>query len=329
MRKLAAVAATGVAALAIRRCVALRKSISAAAPELRTPLLAASSIPFNRLTLPMVRFAMGRKSDPGPGIALSEHRLDNADVDVLVLTAGEHPAPGPGVLWIHGGGFVAGTARFEAPWAGRLVTALGASVVCPEYRLAPENPFPAGLDDCMATLEWMVKHADELGVDVERIGVCGASAGGGLAAAVVQRAFDEGISLRAQGLVYPMIDDRTALRDDLTGKGELTWSASSNRWAWTAYLGREPRSSDAPKYAAAARRGDLSGLPPAWIGVGELDVFHDEDVAYAERLKAAGVPCELVTVPGMYHGADGIVQEASSMQSFHDGMLDFLRTYLI
>ncbi|WNG95246.1 alpha/beta hydrolase [Mycobacterium sp. ITM-2016-00318] len=328
MRTIVALAATGVAALAIRRCVALRKSISAAAPELRTPLLAASSIPFNRLTLPIVRFAMGRKSDPGPGITLSDHHLKDPDLDVLVLTPSEKPVLAPGVLWIHGGGFVAGTARFEAPWAGRLVTALGAIVVCPEYRLAPENPFPAGLDDCVAALQWMVKHADELGIDVERIAVCGASAGGGLAAAVVQRAFDEGIPLRAQGLVYPMIDDRTALRDDLTGKGELTWSASSNRWAWTAYLGRELRSSDAPDYAAAARRTDLSGLPPAWIGVGELDVFHDEDVAYAERLKAAGVPCELVTVPGMYHGADGLVQKASSMQSFQAGMLDFLRTHL-
>ena len=327
MRTAAVVAAVGLAALGVRRYAALRKKLSAVAPELRTPLLAAASIPFSRLTLPIVRFAMGRESDAGPGIALTKHRPD-ADVDVLVLAPTGHRAPGPAVLWIHGGGFVAGTAQFEAPWGGRLVTALGAVVVSPEYRLAPENPFPAGLDDCMATLQWMVKHADELGIDTERIAVCGASAGGGHAAAVAQRAFDEGIPLRAQGLVYPMIDDRTALRDDLAGKGELTWSAGSNRWAWTAYLRHEPSPWHAPEYAAPARRTDVAGLPPAWIGVGGLDVFYDEDVAYADKLKAAGVPCELVTVPGMYHGADGIVQKALSMQNFHASMVDFLRTYL-
>jgi acetyl esterase/lipase len=328
MRRVAALAAVGVAGLAVRRYATLRKSMAAAAPELRTPLLAVSAIPFNRLTLPIVRFAMSRESDPGPGITPTRHRIENADVEVLVLTPSEHPAPRPGVLWIHGGGLVCGTAQFEAPWAGRLVTALGAVAVAPDYRLAPEHPFPAGLDDCMAALQWMVKHADELGIDPDRIAVCGASAGGGLAAAVAQRAFDEGIPLKVQGLVYPMIDDRTALRDDLTGKGELTWSASSNRWAWTAYLGRQPRLSDAPEYLAPARRTDVAGLPPAWIGVGDLDVFHDEDVAYAEKLTAAGVPCELVTVPGMYHGADGVVQKAASMKNFHTSMIEFLRAQL-
>ena len=328
MKKGVALAAAGVAAVAVHRYVALRGSIAAAAPELRTPLLTVSSIPLNRLTLPIVRFAIGRNSDPGPGTTPSRHRIESADVDVLVLMPAARPAPRPGVLWLHGGGMTAGTAQFEAPWAGRFVTALGAVAVCPNYRLAPENPFPAGLDDCMAALQWMVKHADELGIDPARIAVCGASAGGGLAAAVAQRAFDEGVPLRVQGLVYSMIDDRTALRDDLVGKGELTWSAGSNRWAWTAYLGREPRSSDAPEYAAPARRTDVAGLPPAWIGVGGLDVFYDEDVAYAEKLTSAGVPCKLVTVPGMYHNAEGLLQDVPSMRDFYDSMVTFLRAHL-
>jgi acetyl esterase/lipase len=328
MRKTALVAAVAVAALAVRRYAALRKSMSAVAPELRTLLLSVSSIPFNPLTLPIVRFAMGRKSDPGPGVTQTSHRVENADIEVLVLTPTESGAPRPALLYVHGGAMMAGTAQFESPWAARFATALGAVAVSPDYRLAPENPFPAGLDDCMATLEWMIKHADELGIDPGRIAVCGASAGGGLAAAVAQRAFDEGIALRAQGLVYPMIDDRTALRDDLSGKGELTWSPSSNRWAWIQYLGREPRMSDAPEYAAPARRSDVAGLPPAWIGVGGLDVFHDEAVAYAEKLTTAGVPCELLIVPGMYHGADGIVQKALSMQNFHASMVEFLRSHL-
>jgi len=231
-------------------------------------------------------------------------------------------------LWLHGGAMVAGTAQFEAQPAGRLVEAIGAVVVSPDYRLAPENPFPAALDDCMTTLGWMREHAEELGIDVERIAVCGASSGGGLAAAVAQRSLDEGSPLRAQVLFYPMLDDRTALRADPAVRGWLTWTPSSNRRAWTAYLGREPRFSDAPEYAAPARRAELAGLPPAWIGVGELDVFYDENVAYAEKLKAAGVPCELLTVPGMYHGADGMFQKALSMRNFHDSMVAFLRAHL-
>ena len=328
MTKAAALVAVGVAALAVRRYAALRKSMAAVAPELRTAALGASSIPFNKLTLPIVRMAMGFSSSPGPGVTVTKHHVEDSAVDVLVLTPTEHPAPRPALLYIHGGGMMAGTAQFEVAHAAPLVRKLGAVAVSPDYRLAPENPFPAALDDCMATLQWMAKNADELGIDPDRIAVCGVSAGGGLAAAIAQRSFDEGIPLRAQALVYPMIDDRTALRDDLAGRGELTWSPKSNRFGWTAYLGREPRMSDAPEYAAPARRTDVAGLPPAWIGVGDLDVFYDEDVAYAEKLKAAGVPCELVTVPGMYHGADGIVQKALSMRDFRASMVEHLRTYL-
>jgi acetyl esterase/lipase len=222
----------------------------------------------------------------------------------------------------------AGSAQLEIDPAARVAQATGAVVVSPNYRLAPENPFPAGLDDCMATLRWMVEHADELGIETGRMAVCGTSAGGGLAAALAQRAVDDGIPLRAQALVSPMLDDRTALRYDFDGKGELTWSPRSNRWAWTAYLGREPRLSDAPDYAAASRRRDVTGLPPAWIGVGDLETFYDECVAYAETLNSGGVPCELVTVRGMYHTAEGIARKASSMRHFQASMLDFLRRHL-
>ena len=125
-----------------------------------------------------------------------------------------------------------------------------------------------------------------------------------------------------------MLDDRAVLRDDHAGRGELTWTPVSNRFAWTSYLGRAPRMSDAPTYAAPARRDDLSGLPPAWIGVGDLDLYYEEDVAYADKLSACGVPCELVTVPGMYHAADGLAPNAKSMQDFRRSMTDHLRSYL-
>lgn len=149
-----------------------------------------------------------------------------------------------------------------------------------------------------------------------------------MAAAVAQRSHDEGTTLRAQILVYPMLDDRSSLVADHAGRGRFAWTPESNVYGWTAYLGHPPRMSDAPEYASPGRRSDLSGLSPAWVGVGELDVFHDEDVAYAEQLKSCGVPCELVTVPGMYHGADFVRPNAQSMKDFHSGMLGFLKRYL-
>jgi acetyl esterase/lipase len=250
------------------------------------------------------------------------------DWAVRVTTPSDGRSPRPAVLWIHGGGYIVGSPQLEAFGTGRLARDLGVVAVSPDYRLAPEYPFPAALDDCMATLRWMYANAHQVGIDADRIAVIGASAGGGLAAAVAQRSHDEGIPLRAQVLLYPMLDDRTALREDHAGRGRFLWTPSSNLFGWTAYLGREPRLTDAPEYAAPARRADLAGLAPAWVGVGDLDLFHDEDIAYAEKLRACGVACELVIVPGMYHGADGLAPKAKSMRDFRRGMTYHLRTYL-
>jgi acetyl esterase/lipase len=315
-----------VAAVAARRIVAFGRSMSAVAPELRTPAIIPMSIPHNTATLPALRLAYSYRSDPGPGIEVTEHRV--APIEVLVLTPTDGSAPRPAVLALHGGAMCVGTAQLEAEPAARIARQIDAVVVMPNYRLAPEHPFPAPLDDCMATLRWMGEHAEELGIDVDRIAVFGPSAGGGLTAAVAQRAFDEGIALRAQVMIYPMLDDRTVLKDDHAGRGELVWTPESNRFAWTAYLGRAPRMSDAPEYAAPARRADLRGLAPAWIGIGDLDLFYDECVDYAERLQAAGVPCELVTVPGMYHTADGLRRKAPMIRRFYAAMDEFLRTHL-
>lgn len=326
MRRIAALAAVGVAAMAARRIAAFSRSIAAVAPELRTAAIIPMSVPYSTLTLPLFRRAFSYRSDPGPGFEVTEHRV--GAVEVLVLTPTDGSAPRPAVLTLHGGAMCAGTAQLEAEPAARIARELGAVMVMPNYRLAPEHPFPVPLDDCMATFRWMREHAEDFGIDVNRIAVFGPSAGGGLAAAVAQRAFDEGIPLRAQAMIYPMLDDRTVLKDDHGGRGELVWSPESNRFAWTAYLGREPRMSDAPDYAAPARRTDLSGLPPAWIGIGELDLFYEECVDYAERLTAAGVPCELVAVPGMYHTADGLRRSAPTIRKFYEAMDGFLRTHL-
>jgi acetyl esterase/lipase len=307
----------------------MQLAMAQVAPELRSPMLPLTARPLTERSLWMGRRGMKRPTSPGRGATMTERYVDSQPaVRVLVVGPSTASPPLPAVLLLHGGGMVVGSPDFDLVEAGRLARELDAVVVSPEYRLAPEHPYPAAVDDCMATLRWMRTNADDLGIDPDRIAVAGSSAGGGLSAAVAQRSTDEGIELRAQALIYPMIDDRTAIREDHAGRGRFMWTPASSRFAWTAYLGRTPQMADAPGYAAPARRADLSGLPPAWVGVGDLDILYDESVAYAERLTACGVPCELVTVPGMYHGADGIKPKVLSMQAFRRSMTDHLRTYL-
>ncbi len=328
MKKALAIAAVMAGAALVRRYLDVRDAVAAVAPDLRSPVLPLVAVPFTQRKLWFGRRLMSIPTKPCLGVTMAKRHVGDPSVPILVFTTDHRVTSAPAVLWLHGGGYVVGTPEFEAAGSARLARDLAAVVVSPDYRLAPEHPFPAGLDDCMAVLNWMRESADELGIDGARIAVMGASAGGGMAAAVAQRSHDEGIALRAQILVYPMLDDRSSLVEDHAGRGRFAWTPESNVYGWTAYLGRPPRMSDAPEYASPGRRSDLSGLPPAWIGVGELDVFHDEDVAYAEQLKSCGVPCELVTVPGMYHGADFLRPNAQSMKDFRAAMVDFLKRYL-
>lgn len=314
---------------AVRWYRSLRPALAEVDPELRNPLLPLFTTTTTARSLRVERLLNSLESDPGEGVEATERLIGDPEFGVLVVrpAGGEQSGARPGVLYIHGGGFVFGSAKNEAARCGTLSREIGAVVVSPDYRLAPENPFPAALDDCMATLEWMRLHADEIGIDADRIAVAGSSAGGGLAAAVAQRAFDEGISLRAQALFYPGLDDRTTVRDH-GARGRFLWRPASNRFAWTAYLGREPGGPDTPQYAAPARRTDLAGLAPAWLGVGDLDLLYDESIDYAERLRAAGVPCEIRTVAGMYHAADGLVPKAPVMLEFRQSAAEFLRRHL-
>ena len=213
-------------------------------------------------------------------------------------------APAAALLWIHGGGYVMGDAAGADDSCAEVVTTFGVPVLSVDYRLAPAHPFPAPLDDCHAALCWLLEHADELGVDPTRVVVGGDSAGGGLAAALAQRATDEGLAVAFQLLLYPMLDDRTVLRSARLDEWTLMWTPPSNRYGWASYLQAEPGVGSPPPYAAPARRTDLSGLPPAWIGVGDVDLFHAEDVDYANRLRAAGVECELYVAKGMPHAVD-------------------------
>ncbi|WP_232548676.1 alpha/beta hydrolase [Propioniciclava soli] len=231
--------------------------------------------------------------DPGAGVRVGGYLYDPPTRN----------RPSGAVLWLHGGGMITGGPWMSHGVANRLARELGVLVIAIDYRLAPEHPFPAALDDAMTALCWLHDHAEELGLDPARIAVGGESAGGGLAAVLAQRAHDEGVPLAFQVLIYPMLDDRTVLADP-AGRGELVWTPAQNRIAWTWFLGHPPGRAEPRPYAAASRREDLTGLAPAWIGVGDLDLFHDEDVAYAHRLEQSGVPAELVVEPGMPHAAD-------------------------
>jgi len=229
------------------------------------------------------------------------------------------------IYWIHGGGYIIGSGLTPDARLNRWVEELDCVVVSIDYRLAPEHPYPAPLDDCYSGLVWTAAHADELGIDPARIVVAGASAGGGLAAGLSLLARDRGeVAVAYQLLAYPMIDDRmTSVSSEIVDAP--VWSRDANRLGWRSYLGREPGGDDVPAYAAPARATDLAGLPPAWIGVGSIDVFRDEDIDYAARLLHAGVSTELHVYPGAPHGFDMLLPSAKVPQRCQRDMDDALR----
>lgn len=251
---------------------------------------------------------------------------NDAGVDVVTLPGGAgvrlyRPAGAtgstPALLWIHGGGYVVGNAAQDDALCRRYVERLGVVVASVDYRLAPEHPYPTPLEDCYSVLTWLAALP---GVDAGRIAIGGASAGGGLTAALAFLARDRGeVSPVLQVLSYPMLDDRT-VDPAMDIPGMRLWNAASNRIGWTSYLGGAD-----PTVAVPARRDDLAGLPPAWLGVGTLDLFHDEDLAYAQRLTSAGVACEVHIAPGAFHGFDQIAPKAPVSRAYFDSTCDSLR----
>ena len=222
------------------------------------------------------------------------------------------------ILHLHGGGFVTGTASDSVPLLQRLALELGCVIVTVDYRLAPETPFPGSLEDNYAALLWLQQSARRLGADVRRIAVLGESAGGGHAAMLALAARDRGeVSIAMQVLIYPMLDDRTGSARSLLAHQRLyTWTAASNRFGWTSLLGVPAGSGHTPAGAVPARAVSLAGLPRTFIGAGAIDLFADEDLDYARRLVAAGVPTECVLVPGAFHGFDLIAPEADCSVRF-------------
>ncbi|MHA7274840.1 alpha/beta hydrolase [Arthrobacter sp. TMT4-20] len=233
--------------------------------------------------------------------------------------------PMPALLWLHGGGMVVGNYLAEEDASIARVRRLGITVLSVEYRLAPNNPAPAALEDAYAALSWLVAHAPERSIDPARIAIGGESAGGGLAAALALYAHDHGVITPVfQLLIYPMLDDRTVLRPDMDTRSARMWTPQSNKWGWSAYLAQEPGGAGVSPYAAPARRSDLSGLPPAWIGVGTLDIFYDEDLDYATRLRDSGTDCQFEEIPGAFHGFDLVFTKANVTKAFWEAQIQAL-----
>lgn len=267
---------------------------------------------------------------PLPNIPVAVQRVpggkDQPPVDVFIVNS----RPGgmrPGILHMHGGGFVLGTVRGETRFLQEIAQSLDCVIVSVDYRLAPETTWRGSIEDNYAGLLWMYRNCAALGVDPKRIAVMGESAGGGHAALLAITARDRGeVPLAFQALIYPMLDDRTGSTVHPRAPiGTVGWNAPNNRYGWKAFLGVEPGSSGVPVAAVPARLQSAAGLPPTYIAVGGLDLFVSEDIAYAKQLTEAGVPTELLVLPGMFHASERAAPEAAISRRFVEAKLDALR----
>jgi triacylglycerol lipase len=275
-------------------------------------------VPFDEVTaeiLPSLR-AGGPVALP---LSNAVDRIDHVvpgepEVRVRVHRAKEAAAAQPCVYSMHGGGYVIGTNAVDDPLFDKLCPTLGVVGVSVDYRLAPETTYPGPLLDCYQGLRWTYEHAGELGIDPECIGVMGVSAGGGLAAALALLARDRGdLPVAFQLLDSAMLDDRQ-ITPSSQQDGLAVWNRNSNAFGWKSYLGELYGRDDLSDTAAPARATDLSGLPPAFVSVGAVDGFRDEDVDYALRLNRAGVPAELHVYPGACHGFHHFAPDAPVAQ---------------
>jgi acetyl esterase/lipase len=267
-------------------------------------------------------------------VTVEDHHTTTADGHELLVRLYRPRRAGPrsaALYWMHGGGMILGNVSMDDALCASYATSVGIVVASVEYRLAPEFPDPTPIDDCYRGLAWLFDAAEALGVDPARIAIGGASAGAGLAAGLALMVRDRGdVRPCFQLLRYPMIDDRNETPSSHAITDLRVWNRSANLIAWSAYLDGRAGSSDVSVYAAPSRATDLSGLPPAIVMVGDLDMFLDEDIAYAQALLRAGVPTELHVYPGSFHGSDVMVPHADASQRCRrDELAALSRAFLV
>jgi acetyl esterase/lipase len=299
-------------------------------PELKGPIkmMLIQMPPTNFNDLPAARAAskqmmatMKSQMPVIPGVITEDKNIPGPkgapDVTIRIYRPEKQSGLLPALLWIHGGGYMLGEIDQEDFTAKQFTLAGNCVVVSVEYRLAPENPYPAPLEDCYAVLKWLSTHASDLKVDPSRIAIGGASAGGGLTAGLALLARDRAeVPIIFQLLVYLMINDCNIAPASDTLPDTLFWTRENNLMGWRSYLGCKPGEKGISCYAAAFRTTNLEGLPPAYITVGDIDLFAEEDVDYARRLIAAGVPTEVHVYPGGCHAFDMLVPNADISKRF-------------
>lgn len=267
-----------------------------------------------------------RANLPPTDVNIEEITISGRDCEIpLAIYQPRDLAPRGGLLWLHGGGYIVGVERDDARCI-EFAESVGCTVVSVGYRLAPESTYRESIADSFAALNWMVDNALELGVDKDRVAIGGGSAGGGLSAGLALFNQDNnGPGLAFQLLIYPMIDDT----HDTPSGHEVThptiWNREVSFKAWKMYLGEEYGTGDVSPYAAASRAKDVSGLPPALVTVGTMDLFRDENIEYARRLMAAGVPTDLQVYAGMFHGAEMAAPDAAASKRMRTGYLTALK----
>jgi acetyl esterase/lipase len=299
-------------------------------PELKGPIMMMLSqmpptnfndLPAARAASKQMMAAMKMQWPALPGVVIEDRTVpgpdSSSDVTLRIYRPEKQSGRLPSLLWIHGGGYMLGEIDQEDLTAKQFTLAANCAVVSVGYRLAPEHPYPAPLEDCYTSLKWLSAHARDLRVDPSRIAIGGASAGGGLAAGLALLARDRAeVKTIFQLLVYPMINDCNIVPAGDFLSDTLFWTRDNNLTGWRSYLGGEPGGVGISCYAAAYRAESLAELPPAYIAVGDIDLFAEEDVEYARRLIAAGVATELHVYPGACHAFDMLVPGADVSKRF-------------
>ena len=288
-----------------------------------------SDIPATREAVRAFAEQIAAQVPDDPSVSVEEHIAQPGDGGSDVVLRLLRPAADgvlPALLWFHGGGQVLGYAAQDDAYLKPLCSAVGCVVIAVEYRLAPEAPAPAAAEDGYTAYRWVREQAEQLGVDSSRIGLAGASGGGGIAAAAALMIRDRGLPTPLfQALNYPMLDDR----NETDSSREITdigiWDRHNNVLAWRAILGDRAGTDDVPAYSVPGRTDSLGGLPPTFIAVGDHDVFRDEDLAYAQRLQRDGVPVELHLYPGAYHAFDLFAPTSALAASFTSSWYAYLR----